>query len=413
MTVIGSFFRSKESQARQGFPAIGLWVGIGCAFIVLSALGCVTADRTGSDGAATPVIHPYQVVREVPPMPTSSQTPATDASPPKSIPGLPRGAFGFSRYVFEDVGGEVMATLVEGPLGEQVRSPLSYRQLRDMQENDLTPAMELGMSASEVAELVVQLDDLRNATEKYQDVAQAQADGFGQVGQEVPNMGAHFMNIQRMQDGTFDPSLPEILMYSRDEKGEWVLRGTAFVLLTQQVGEEHPSGFAGTLDNWHVHYSICGGGPDVEARSATREDCEAQGGFWAPSFGWMVHAWVWDDNPMGVFSMWNPNVRPLASEAEVRRVRDLSESTEMLEAVSISNVEHASLSTQAGRTVEWTNLDGLPHTVTLEAAEGQPGADSGLIAPGQSFGLRFDRPGEYLYACTLHPTMRGSILVTR
>ena len=399
--------------ARPGTLSGALRVWAFGAFISLAAVGCATADGTaGNQAPATPVVHPYQVVRQVAVTPSAPETPATDAAPPASIPERPQGAFGFSRYVFEDIGGAVMATLVEGPLGEQVRSPLSYLQLREMRREGREPDADLGMSAAQLEELVEQLDRLREATEKYQDVAAARDDGFAQVGREVPNMGAHFMNLQRIQDGSFDPAQPEILMYSRGEDGDWLLKGTAFILLTQQSGEDHPPGFAGPLDNWHVHYSVCGGGPEVEARSSTREDCESQGGFWAPSFGWMIHAWVWDDNPMGVFAMWNPNVPPLASEAEVRQTRDTAVPTEGLDAVSIANVEHASLRTRSGRTVEWTNLDGMPHTVTLGAGDSRDGVDSGLIAPGQSFGVQFDRPGEYLYACTLHPSMQGTVTVT-
>ena len=389
-----------------------LWAWTCGLLVVWLAAGCTILDQPEGDAPAAPAPHPYQVVRQVPATPEFPESVATDASPPASGPETPQGAFGFSRYVFEDIGGDVMATLVEGPMGKQIRSSASYGQLKEMQRENREPAAELGLSATQLEELVGQLDTLKEATEKYQDIAEAEADGFGQVGQQVPNMGAHFMNIQRMQDGSFDPARPEILMYSRDENGQWRLRGTAFILLTQQFGDDHPPGFAGALDNWHVHYSICGGGPEVTARSSTREECESQGGIWAPSFGWMIHAWVWDNNPMGVFSMWNPNIPPLASETEVREERDQSVSTETLEAVSITNVEHASLGTRVGRTVEWTNLDGMPHTVTLDSGEARAGVDSGLIAPGQSFGLRFDLPGEYLYSCTLHPAMQGSITVT-
>ena len=38
----------------------------------------------------------------------------TDAAPPAQAPALPGGAIGFSHYVFEQVGGNVVTTLVEG-----------------------------------------------------------------------------------------------------------------------------------------------------------------------------------------------------------------------------------------------------------------------------------------------------------
>ncbi len=384
------------------------------AILVISGMGCATADgpSQGPSATAAPTPHPFQVVRQVPTQVLPADSPITDASPPLSAPDRPQGAFGFSRYVFEEVGGEVMATLVEGPLGEQVRAPLSYRQLQEILRDGTSPPGHSKVSRPELQQLVDQLDGLREATEKYRNIAVARSEGFSQVGVEVPNMGAHFMNFERIQDGAFDPTQPEILMYARDENGDWQLKGTAFILLTQQFGREHPVGFAGPLDNWHVHYSVCGGGPEVVPRASTREDCESQGGLWASSFGWMIHAWVWEDNPLGVFSMWNPNVPPLASGADVRDARDISQSTEHAEAVPISNVEHTTVRTRVGKTVEWTNLDGMPHTVTIGPGQALEGVDSGLIAPGQSFGVRFDVAGAYPYFCTLHPSMRGSVEVS-
>ena len=44
-----------------------------------------------------------------------SPTVLTDASAPSEPPDRGSGSFGFSHYVFEQVGGEVLTTLVEGP----------------------------------------------------------------------------------------------------------------------------------------------------------------------------------------------------------------------------------------------------------------------------------------------------------
>lgn len=66
-----------------------------------------------------------------------------------------------------------------------------------------------------------------------------------------------------------------------------------------------------------------------------------------------------------------------------------------------------SLTVKAGSTVTWTNKDGEPHTVV---------SDSGLFRSGaldtnESFSFRFDKPGTYHYACSIHPRMTGTILV--
>lgn len=61
----------------------------------------------------------------------------------------------------------------------------------------------------------------------------------------------------------------------------------------------------------------------------------------------------------------------------------------------------------SGTTVEWTNQDAVPHTVT--AAEG--GFDSGLIGPGARWRHTFSRPGVYSFHCTPHPFMKGTVVV--
>jgi plastocyanin len=62
--------------------------------------------------------------------------------------------------------------------------------------------------------------------------------------------------------------------------------------------------------------------------------------------------------------------------------------------------------------VVWTNVDGVPHTVTFGSqGVAEDGFNSGYIVPGQSFAFKFDQPGEYRYTCTLHPSMNGEITV--
>jgi plastocyanin len=66
-----------------------------------------------------------------------------------------------------------------------------------------------------------------------------------------------------------------------------------------------------------------------------------------------------------------------------------------------------------GETLVWTNVDGVPHTVTSGSrGQAEPGFDSGFIGPGQSFVLKFNEPGEYSYTCTLHPFMNAKVVVT-
>ena len=67
----------------------------------------------------------------------------------------------------------------------------------------------------------------------------------------------------------------------------------------------------------------------------------------------------------------------------------------------------ASLSVKAGTTVTWTNEDSTPHTVT--STDGSWGSDQ--LAQGDSYMKLFSTPGSYEYHCSIHPYMRGVIVV--
>lgn len=67
------------------------------------------------------------------------------------------------------------------------------------------------------------------------------------------------------------------------------------------------------------------------------------------------------------------------------------------------------LTIHAGDTVEWTNEDLVPHTVTEEAKK--PKLDSGMINGSARFNSQFKKPGEIPYFCRFHPLMKGKIQV--
>ncbi|MBM3949482.1 MAG: hypothetical protein FJ312_09680 [SAR202 cluster bacterium] len=242
-----------------------------------------------------------------------------DASPPVEAPARPDGALGFSHYVFERLEGVVETTLVEGPREGQVRSSLSYADLARLYEGGGLAPAEMGMSREELGRLLGQLHALRRAMAEFRDIETAKSLGYVQTGGEVPNMGIHLASPARIRDGKFDPSRPEMLLFGRDGDGGWKLVGASFILPTRLAGYDHPEGFTGPLDNWHVHYNQCN--TEKGTFSATREECEAHGGEWSFSFGWMLHAYVEVDNPLGVFSMWNPNVAPVVPAEVVRETR--------------------------------------------------------------------------------------------
>lgn len=82
-------------------------------------------------------------------------------------------------------------------------------------------------------------------------------------------------------------------------------------------------------------------------------------------------------------------------------------------AVTISNFAFhpATITVKAGTTVTWTNKDSTAHTVTADT----PSADapaSGDINQGASYSFTFKKAGTYAYHCTMHPYMKGTVVVT-
>jgi plastocyanin len=67
----------------------------------------------------------------------------------------------------------------------------------------------------------------------------------------------------------------------------------------------------------------------------------------------------------------------------------------------------AVLEVARGDTVIWVNQDIVPHTATAKSEW-----DTGVLAQGALGIIISRRRGEFRYACTLHPTMKGT-LVTR
>jgi plastocyanin len=64
------------------------------------------------------------------------------------------------------------------------------------------------------------------------------------------------------------------------------------------------------------------------------------------------------------------------------------------------------LTVQRGDRVVWVNKDPFPHTATAKGT-----FDSGSIAAGHSWSYVAHKPGEFAYVCTLHPGMKGTLLV--
>ena len=66
----------------------------------------------------------------------------------------------------------------------------------------------------------------------------------------------------------------------------------------------------------------------------------------------------------------------------------------------------AALTVHRGDKVVWVNRDLVPHTVTAAGV-----FDSHSLAPRASWSWVARRPGRYGYVCSLHPTMKATLVV--
>jgi len=168
---------------------------------------------------------------------------------------------------------------------------------------------------SEVDTLKGELAAARQFALDHNTVEKAQAAGFYNTTNDVPFMGAHFINSEYLTDGVFDAGKPEGLLFSRlgNPGGEWQLVGVWYLLIPGQAGGTEstpPEGFAGNLDLWHTHYGLCTRA-GIISENNTAEGCSADSGRFIGDLRWMMHVWVWPeagDNPEGVFTYLNADL---------------------------------------------------------------------------------------------------------
>jgi plastocyanin len=75
--------------------------------------------------------------------------------------------------------------------------------------------------------------------------------------------------------------------------------------------------------------------------------------------------------------------------------------------VTIQNFSFSpsSLTINKGETVKWVNKDSMPHTVTSNEFK------SDMMKQDNFFTYTFTKAGSFSYACSIHPSMKGAIIV--
>ena len=133
---------------------------------------------------------------------------------------------------------------------------------------------------------------VRQATERFQDVEVAKAEGyalqFGCVsGSESGAMGMHFVNGALVGDGELDPTRPEIVIYEPMPNGKLKLIGADFLVLA---------------DAWNAKHAA-----PPEMKGQLFHLFESPNRFGLPTF-YTLHVWAWKDSPTGAFVNWHQDV---------------------------------------------------------------------------------------------------------
>ena len=173
----------------------------------------------------------------------------------------------------------------------------------------------VALQESDLVLLYAQVAAAREATAKYEDIEVALDDGYTQVTQDLPLIGAHFLNVDYARDGLFDPTRPELLIYAYQDGG-WRFYGPSYITrLVVDYEEEVPEGFAGPFDAWHWHANWCF--TIAGARVTSPEECSQRSGFFIERMDHQMHLWV-RENPSGMFNHGHPEL--LGSDARIVNV---------------------------------------------------------------------------------------------
>jgi hypothetical protein len=164
------------------------------------------------------------------------------------------------------------------------------------------------VSYAELKNTVALLERAQKATAKYQDVHVAEAEGYQVVGPDVPGMGVHF--VLTLEPNGFDVEKPPILLYQKTPTG-YTLVGVSYLWSAAEGPDGQPLDppFPKSLARWHRHGNVCVLPHLENPHGLTEAQCREQGGRFVAKTQWLVHAWIWKDNPSGVFSPENPALR--------------------------------------------------------------------------------------------------------
>lgn len=139
--------------------------------------------------------------------------------------------------------------------------------------------------AANPSQLNKDLASVRAATARYHRVEAAVEAGYQPASPCVAipgaGMGIHYVNFALVGDGVLDVAQPEVLVYEPAADGRLALVAAEYMIPQQMWAQQGHAGLPSLF------------GHDFEP---------------GPMATWTLHAWVWRNNPSGMFAPFNPTV---------------------------------------------------------------------------------------------------------
>jgi len=185
--------------------------------------------------------------------------------------------------------------------GTAVKPITMYEGPMEMQ---VLPTSGKAPTWNEISKVYHAMEIVRAATAKYRDVRVAERDGYITAPVfYVPGQGHHYVNFRRALQGdlTVDLAAPPVLVYDK-VRGKMTLMAAMYLQPQSATPQQLAAIFPASLASWHAHVNICYDNTTIYPIH-DRPACLAKGHRFVGSTGWMVHAWVWQQDGTGLFDM--------------------------------------------------------------------------------------------------------------
>ncbi len=162
---------------------------------------------------------------------------------------------------------------------------------------DAGPSLGVGAAAhasgAASATVNAELAELRRLTAPYHNVDKAVAAGYAIEAQCVSNptlgaMGHHAVNAVLRDDAEITLLKPDVLLYERKPNGEYRLTGVEYFVLKSTWDAAHGGATAAPPTLFGANLPLSNHAP------------------FGPHYE--LHVWIFQHNPSGLFSPWNPTV---------------------------------------------------------------------------------------------------------